>query len=382
VASGEDGSDPLSGRGHVVHGHDRPGEQHLREAQHREGQRRLGGVPDGRRRQEAQRQCGPRRQQEGEEHRRVHVATPSREPVEGPEGTEEHHDHTRQDGQQHRKLGGDVGADAEPGEALAPEHRQLADDLQEAVREPEEEPGERQPEHDLRRRGPRTSPGLERPGAEQHRHHGGDQGGRAEEDRQRQAVVDQQVDVPPGEEQALRDRARPPDAGGSRRRAGRWRGRRGHRRGPVPGEAGRQLRGRRRGELLVNLGEAADLEVPARLGRRPGEGQVAVAGEEHDPIAALEVGGLVGGQHDGDAPAGEPAQQSHDVGRGRGVEPGGGLVEEQHAGVREQFGGDAGPLALAARQGAHGDRGPVGQVESVERLVDQPVDHGPRRAGG
>ena len=79
----------------------------------------------------------------------VDVPAHSGKPAEHPQHTEEHRAHSRQHRKQRRDLGCHVGPDAEPGQPFPPEHRHLADDLEKAVRQAEEEAVERDPEHDL-----------------------------------------------------------------------------------------------------------------------------------------------------------------------------------------------------------------------------------------
>ncbi len=83
------------------------------------------------------------------------------------------------------------------------------------------------------------------------------------------------------------------------------------------------------GQPDINLGEIVDVEVAPSLGRAAGEGEVAIASQEYHPVTPVDAGRLVRREDDRDPALAEPAQQAHDVGRGRRVEPGGGFVKEE-----------------------------------------------------
>ena len=136
------------------------------------------------------------------------------------------------------------------------------------------------------------------------------------------------------------------------------------------------------GQPLVHLGEILHAEVAPRLGRAAGEGQVAVASKEYHPVTPVDAGRLVCREDDGDPALAEPAQQTHDVGRGRRIEPGGGFVEEEEAWPGQQLHGDTGPLALAAGQRTDRHLGPISQVEVTHGLLHYPVRLSRRRARG
>src|SRR5690606_23784645 len=65
-----------------------------------------------------------------------------------------------------------------------------------------------------------------------------------------------------------------------------------------------------------------------------------------------------------------------------GVEPRGGLVEQEQVGPGEQLDGGTGPLALAAGQVANPHVGALGQVEVAQGGGDDPVDLVGAGAGG
>jgi hypothetical protein len=100
---------------------------------------------------------------------------------------------------------------------------------------------------------------------------------------------------------------------------------------------------------------------------------VAVAGQEDHPVAPVNAVRLMGREDDGDPARAESAQQSHHVSRSRGIEPGGGFVQEENAWPGQELHGDAGPLALAAGQCTHRHVGPIGQVQVAQGLLDDPL---------
>ncbi len=62
-----------------------------------------------------------------------------------------------------------------------------------------------------------------------------------------------------------------------------------------------------------------------------------------------------------------------DVSGGDRVEPGGGLVQEQHRRVVEQRSGQRHPLAKALGERAAEIVGPIGQVDRLQGALDAPV---------
>ena len=108
-------------------------------------------------------------------------------------------------------------------------------------------------------------------------------------------------------------------------------------------------------ETLVDLRQAL-LEVGDDVARRPEVHGLAAGGEDEDLVGPVDVGFVVGDHHDR-APrvravraVGEPGQQLHDVAVELGVQAGGGLVEEQQAGLGQQLDGGGHALALTARE--------------------------------
>ena len=99
-----------------------------------------------------------------------------------------------------------------------------------------------------------------------------------------------------------------------------------------------------------------------------------MAGEEDDAVADVDLRGIVRGQHHGDAAVREPAHDTQHLRRGRGVEPGRRLVEEEDPGAGQQLDRDARSLALPAGEVADGDVAPVRQLEVAKRVVDDAVD--------
>jgi hypothetical protein len=85
------------------------------------------------------------------------------------------------------------------------------------------------------------------------------------------------------------------------------------------------------GQPDINFGEIVDFEVAPSLGRAAGAGEVAIASQEYHPVALVDAGRLVRREDDRDPALGDPAQQTHHVGRGRRVEPGGGFVKKEDA---------------------------------------------------
>ena len=202
------------------------------------------------------------------------------------------------------------------GEALAAEDRQLADDLEQPVGEPEEEAGEGDPEHrSAPARASRDPARSKPPGPEQHGHHRRDQRRVTRAARPASAGCGSITS-------ALRrvSSAHWRSGADGRRRSG---ARRAGRRRVAPGGSSRgealrpcrRASPRRRGAGRRGRGRSTSKYAPG-LGRCPGEGQVTLAGEEHDAVAHLDVGRVVGGEHDGDAAAGQPAEHGEDLRRG------------------------------------------------------------------
>jgi hypothetical protein len=104
------------------------------------------------------------------------------------------------------------------------------------------------------------------------------------------------------------------------------------------------------------------------------EGQASTPAEHHDAVAVREVVGVVGGEGDGRAVAGQAAERAHQGAGGAGVEARRGFVEEEGAGPRQELGGDADPLALAAAERADPHRGAVEEVEGRQGLLHGAVD--------
>ena len=132
----------------------------------------------------------------------------------------------------------------------------------------------------------------------------------------------------------------------------------------------------------VPAGEAAELDERRRHRRVDQDlaglvdPDAAVTGDEADPVGerdhALEP--VLGEEH-GQAEVVDQAGDGREdlLGRRR-VEGGGGLVEDQHAGVGGQHRPDGDALLLAAGEGAEVARAQVGDAEQVERLLD-PAAH-------
>ena len=208
VAVGQAQAEQAPGSRHVGNWHNRAGEEHLGEAEHRQGERGLRGIGDSRRGQQAKSQRRHRLEQERDEQRRVHVPAGGGKPIERAQHTEENGGHRGQHRQQHADLGGDVGADAQSRALFAPEDRHLPDDLEQPVGEAEEEAGKGDPKDDLGRADACRAVRLEGAGLEQHGHHRRHQHGGAEQDGEGQPVTDQHLGIAPGEQPPL-----PQDAG-------------------------------------------------------------------------------------------------------------------------------------------------------------------------
>ena len=94
--------------------------------------------------------------------------------------------------------------------------------------------------------------------------------------------------------------------------------------------------------------------------------------DHHDVVGDdLDLVQQVRGEQDGPAPVREVAQQVAHPADPAGVEPVGGLVEDQHAGVPDQGGPDAEPLPHAERVVADPTLGlGAGQPDEVQHLLD------------
>ena len=131
---------------------------------------------------------------------------------------------------------------------------------------------------------------------------------------------------------------------------------------------------------MVDLDEAIDAEIPPRLRRRARESQVTVSGQEDHLVTLVDGRRLVGSEHDRNPPAGEPAQQPHDLRRRRRVQTRGGFIEKEGAGPGKQFDRDAGALALPPRQHPDRDITPIGQVQLAQYVIDHSIGLRGRRA--
>ncbi len=67
---------------------------------------------------------------------------------------------------------------------------------------------------------------------------------------------------------------------------------------------GPDLRGVLTSQPVVHLGEILHTEVAPSLGRAAGEGQVAVASQEHNPVAPVDAGRFMRREDDRDPRAG------------------------------------------------------------------------------
>ena len=125
--------------------------------------------------------------------------------------------------------------------------------------------------------------------------------------------------------------------------------------------AGRKVRFRRRVFLITEQVEDAGHGGAGEEGRGLGRGAEVdqpAAGQDGHLVEQVQAGEQVGGEHHGGAVVGHGTEMAHEPLLHPRVEPGGGLVEEEHSRPDEQFGTDGHPLALAAAQ-----------------LVDGPVAH-------
>ena len=127
------------------------------------------------------------------------------------------------------------------------------------------------------------------------------------------------------------------------------------------------------GEPFVDVDEVVHAEIPPRLRRCAGEGQMTVPGQEDHLITSVDARRLVGREDDRDPSPGESAQQVHDLRRRCWVQTRSGFIQEQGARLGEHLNRDAGPLALTARQHPDRDVTPIGQVQVAHRFVNRSV---------
>ena len=132
------------------------------------------------------------------------------------------------------------------------------------------------------------------------------------------------------------------------------------------------------GQAVVEPGDGAYPEVLQRGVDGADERHPSAARHEDDAIAQREVVGRMRREHDGRGTIGQRAQVGDQFGAGRRVQPGRRLVEEQHARLGQQFGGDAGPFALSPAQRADAHVGVLGQADRRNRSADRSVGLGRR----
>jgi len=94
---------------------------------------------------------------------------------------------------------------------------------------------------------------------------------------------------------------------------------------------------------------------------------VTAASQEHHLVAHHDVLGGVGHQHYRPALVCQPAQESHELGFGAGIQAGGSLVEEEETGPGQQLYAHGHPLALSPAQLLHW---PVPATMDVELVED------------
>ncbi len=114
-----------------------------------------------------------------------------------------------------------------------------------------------------------------------------------------------------------------------------------------------------------------DLGAGGRLELVGGAGGDDLAVVEDDDVVGELVGLLqiLGGEQHRDAVGHQPAHHAPQVGAAARVEPGGGLVEEEHLGAADQAGGQVEAAAHAAGVGLGGTPAGVGQVEALQQLA-------------
>jgi len=110
-------------------------------------------------------------------------------------------------------------------------------------------------------------------------------------------------------------------------------------------------------------------------------GDEAAVVDDGDPVGEL-VGLLqvLGGQQHRGAAGGQRANQFPDLVAAAGVQPGGGLVQEQQLGDHDDAGGDVQAAAHAPRVGVHQPPGRLGQAEGVQQLTGPRPGLAPREA--
>ena len=149
----------------------------------------------------------------------------------------------------------------------------------------------------------------------------------------------------------------------------------------MPRSARPALRGRAATDRGVGVGVAeAQLEDLAR--RVPGDELARGAlGREpaavHDGQSVTELLGLVhvvGGDDLGDALLLQPVEAVPQEVASLGVEPGGGLVEDEDLGVRDERPRDREPTLHPARQRVHLVVGPLGELGELEQLLGSLAD--------
>ena len=101
-------------------------------------------------------------------------------------------------------------------------------------------------------------------------------------------------------------------------------------------------------------------------GVAPGD-DLAVVDDDDVVGQALGLVEVLGGEHDGGAPVDEGVDHGPQLGPGPGVEAGGGLVEEEHAGAGHEGGGQVEPAPHAARVAGDDPVGGLGEGEVVEQ---------------
>jgi hypothetical protein len=110
---------------------------------------------------------------------------------------------------------------------------------------------------------------------------------------------------------------------------------------PPSGQQGRQLR-----LVLRALGhhrQTAGVAVEELAGRALVERAAGV--DQHEPVThLLQLAEIVGGHQDRPSGAGQAAHERPHLSHPLGIEPVGGLVEDEQLGVAQQGGGDAQPL--------------------------------------
>ena len=120
--------------------------------------------------------------------------------------------------------------------------------------------------------------------------------------------------------------------------------------------------------------------LAAKLGERALVGDPARADDRDAVAELLDLGEQVARQQNGDALAGEVADEPAHVAHPGRVEPGRRLVEQQQARPAQKRGGDAEPLAHPVRVAADPVAGAVGELDDLEHLVDARFESPPSSA--